>query len=140
MLSVAAEDLVREQGPDMAALLAPHPRIQPWLRRVAQACAPHYDGAPFAVLLAVRCSQLRSTEMVEHIMRGCLRGTVPVVDKQQSARLDRRKKPSFCVAANAFPLSLPMLQRYTPCCASRGTGWWRASSSRPASCSAAGTA
>ncbi|EFN56669.1 hypothetical protein CHLNCDRAFT_57549 [Chlorella variabilis] len=31
------------QGPGMAELLAPHPRVQAWLQRVRQECAPHYD-------------------------------------------------------------------------------------------------
>ena len=32
------------QGPDMADLLAPLPRVRAWLGRVRDACSPHYDG------------------------------------------------------------------------------------------------
>ncbi|PSC75495.1 Glutathione S-transferase theta-2B [Micractinium conductrix] len=31
------------QGPDMADLLAPLPRVRAWLGRVRDACSPHYD-------------------------------------------------------------------------------------------------
>jgi glutathione S-transferase len=31
------------QGPTMADLLAPHTRLQAWLQRLRQDCAPHYD-------------------------------------------------------------------------------------------------
>ena len=32
------------QGPNMAELLAPHARLQAWLQRLRQECAPHYEG------------------------------------------------------------------------------------------------
>lgn len=33
------------EGPDMAELLEPHPRLRAWLARVAAACGPHYEQA-----------------------------------------------------------------------------------------------
>jgi glutathione S-transferase len=41
------------QGPSFDALMEGHGAIEPWLRRVSQRCAPHYDDV-HALLRAAR--------------------------------------------------------------------------------------
>lgn len=52
------------QGPSFDELLAPYPRIKPWLARVSNACAPHYEEA-HAVLRKVRARMLAAKEAEE---------------------------------------------------------------------------
>lgn len=128
----------------MADLLAPHARLQAWLQRLRQECAPHYNGGWLPAFQG-RARDL-SWSCAEKLVCCVMATTFP--EAQLAVVLLSSRSAAYGMAAVAADLCLAPsttinihlscfccgVQRCTPCCASLVRAWWPSSSSRPASC------